>query len=212
MIFLSLGANVATAGGPINIQRNNVFNNIYLKASLGKMKFEKFQATDGGYAEKPPESTILYGLGIGYKLTDSISVDINFQHGKTQYKESSPDDTTMQKIKITTGFINANYIFNFYKRIKPYLTGGIGISKNHSGDFDQDPTFKGSSQIDFAWNIGTGLQYELNKSFTIDFGYRYLHLGSMKTDSAKIAPTEEVILGKQTLKGHQIITALIYNL
>ena len=96
--------------------------------------------------------------------------------------------------------------------IVPYLTAGIGIVSNKSGDLEQVGVIesrKGKAKTNFIWNIGVGAQYNVNKNFALDLGYRYMDLGFSKVNDSEIAWLYKG--GKQKIRGHQVIGSLVYN-
>lgn len=62
-----------------------------------------------------------------------------------------------------------------------YIGGGVGFS---SLEIDgNDNIYSGSDDfIDFAWNVGAGLNYELSERVSLSAGYRYVGLGDQKID------------------------------
>ena len=101
---------------------------------------------------------------------------------------------TKQKLGIQTLFVNAYYDINTNTVFTPYVGGGVGvafINVKQSGvdTFSTAPQNNNwaSSERDvtnFAWNVGTGIAWNMNKNSTIDLGYRYVNLGKVKGDSA----------------------------
>ena len=50
-----------------------------------------------------------------------------------------------------------------------YLPGGFGSARS-------------KDTSDFAWNLQAGVSYDITTNFKVDVGYRYIHLGSAKTN------------------------------
>lgn len=191
-------------------QASSTFDRIYLKAGAGAMKFNKFKETGGdvdGYNKKAPKTSPIYNIGIGYRFSDAIRTDLNLQYAKLKYKA----DELKQNIKTTAAFVNGYYDINFHESIVPYLTAGVGIGKNKPGNLKEKGTLtrKGKATTNFIWNVGAGAQYNINKNFAIDLGYRYVDLGKAKTNDS--SDPDLWVGGKQKIKGHQVIGALVYN-
>jgi len=106
--------------------------------------------------------------------------------------------------------MNGYYDINLHKTIIPYVTAGVGIARNKAGDFVSldTITLKGKTNTSFVWNVGAGVKYNLNRNFALDLSYRYIDLGSIKTDNLD-ANTHG---GKQKIKGHQAMIYIIYSL
>ncbi len=73
--------------------------------------------------------------------------------------------------------------------VTPFVTGGVGAALNDMGDWTRtNPTagtpvrtFSGSSQTNFAWDIGGGLSFDITSLFHraafVDLTYRYIDAG-----------------------------------
>lgn len=183
-----------------------------MKAGAGVMRFEKFRRTPHGYIKKTPKASPVYNVGIGYRFSDKARADLNLQYSKVKYKATHDITKLKQNIKTTAAFVNGYYDIDFHKSIVPYLTAGIGIVSNKSGDLEQVGVIesrKGKATTNFIWNIGVGAQYNVNKNFALDLGYRYMDLGSAKVNDSEIAWLYKG--GKQKIRGHQVIGSLVYN-
>ena len=119
--------------------------------------------------------------------------------------------TYSQKISSTSAFINGYYDIKEMNGFMPYITAGVGFSKNKAGDFSTnvknkapviDP--KGKAQTEFGWNAGVGIAYNLNERITLDLlNYKYYDLGKVSTDKDDGG---EASVGK--LKVHSINTGI----
>lgn len=201
----------------INTVAAHTLDNIYLKIGTGRTKYKDFNDTLIGYSERPPEEDRMdTAVGIGYKLNDYIETDFNIQYNRASYNDDGDmDETTedeeLQKITSVAFFLNCNYIFFPHKAIRPYLTAGIGLSRNTANDFGLSRTLKGSTRTSFIWNAGVGIKFHLSKKLALDFEYKYLDLGFIKTASSPPSSKPFINMGKQKLRGNQIMIALIYN-
>jgi opacity protein-like surface antigen len=204
--------------------KNIILNKFYLKTGVGKIGYEKFKEVGdgGGYTDKKAKGSS-YNIGIGYRFSNAIRADLNFQDIKGKYKDPVDEDiindaySRQQNINAVSVFINGYYDIIFLKTIVPYITAGIGISRNKTSDIVVlEETAKGYTQNNFIWNIGAGVQYKFSNNFALDFCYRYMDLGYIKTGRATIKlgsmPGVNFDFGKQKLKGHQIMGSLIYSL
>ena len=192
-----------------------MLDKIYLKVGVGKIQYEKFKGEIKGvnvvYENTAPKGKDqIYSLGVGYKFTDSIRVDLSFQSDRLKYiaddeLDEEVEEEVMQTINTSMMFLNCYYDIYSYKNIVPYIAAGIGLGKNKASHFNI-PQHAGSTQKGFIWNLGIGIKYNLNKKFALDFGYRYVNLGFIKTSSFLMWTA-----GKQALKGYQIMGALMYS-
>ena len=200
---------------PSHAKSPSVIDNTYLKVGIGAMKFSTFKETENGfgYIKKAPKTNPIYNIGVGYKFNDSVRTDLNLQYSEVKYKAAIGPNVMKQNIKTIAAFVNGYYDINFDKALVPYLTAGFGIGKNNVGNLKEinSQDREGKNTTNFIWNIGFGARYKLNKTFTVDLGYRYMDLGKTKTDNSKEFP-EWDMGGKQKIKGHQIIGSLAFNL
>jgi opacity protein-like surface antigen len=114
-----------------------------------------------------------------FTFLDGNGVDIDTDHWK-------------QQLRIQTLFINAYWDINTGTSFTPYVGAGLGIgiirnkfsgSGWNPGDGDWSENFGSKTTTNFAWNVGAGLGYDINDSWTVDLGYRFVGLGSVKTST-----------------------------
>jgi len=79
----------------------------------------------------------------------------------------------------------------FTDRLGVYGGGGFGIGGyqySMLGQFDATTSLIGSSAVNtFAWQVGTGITYQLNDRITLDTGYRFL---AMTPGATPLAATD----------------------
>jgi hypothetical protein len=70
-----------------------------------------------------------------------------------------------------------------------------------------------ADELNFAWQAGAGITYQLTDTTSFVLGYRYLSLGTVETD-LKFLPLREVKAGdfEVDLSGHEILAGLRINL
>jgi opacity protein-like surface antigen len=195
-----------------------VLDKVYLKAGIGGMVYNKFKTTgeeNEGYHKKASKTSPIYNFGVGYRFTDSIRADLNIQYASIKYRVGLEDGGySKQNIKTISSFVNGYYDINFHKNIVPYLTAGVGFGRNKLGNLiigDEDgaeDTGIGKTKTNFVWNVGLGTMFKFNKNFALDFGYRYMDFGTTKTNNG---PGLDNAGGKQKLRGHQVLSSLIFS-
>jgi len=113
-----------------------------------------------------------------------------------------------QSFNIQTLFLNAYYDFKTGTIATPYIGAGLGLGfirtkggfsgsgvfQGYDDDWGMAPPADGAysysgragskNVTNFAWNVGAGVGFELDKNWTVDVGYRFVGLGSVKTKSA----------------------------
>jgi opacity protein-like surface antigen len=160
------------------------------------------------------KNSMNFGVALGYKVADHVRAELainRFQNFKYQATDKQDTDMTYsQKISSTSAFINGYYDIKEMNGFMPYITAGVGFSKNKAGDFSvnspsNEPTvFNGKAQTEFGWNAGVGIAYNLNERITLDLlNYKYYDLGKVSTDKDDEG---DVYGGK--LKVHSINTGI----
>lgn len=126
-----------------------------------------------------------------------------------------------QTFDIQTLFFNAYWDIDTGTRFTPYLGAGLGMAfigtkmKSNGYDIgDPDDSWSestGSKTVtNFAWNVGAGLGYDLTENWTLDAGYRFAHLGSVKTKT--FSDDESTFHGKTSnLYQHQFAIGVRYT-
>ena len=136
----------------------------------------------------------LLNCGGGYRILENLRLE-----GQVGYRSSNIDDAKVTYMNVVgvgvdggSGDISslsfmANVWYDFYlgERWSPYFGWGIGAAQVSLKDFSirtypivPNPPTTQTLLVDdqdwqFAYQVGLGLGYELNKSFIIDLGYRY---------------------------------------
>jgi hypothetical protein len=93
-----------------------------------------------------------------------------------------------------------------------YANVGLGIATIDLSSSDNLSSAK-EEELNFAWQAGAGITYELTDTTTFVFGYRYLDLGEMEGD-LRFLPTREVKAGDFSvdLTSHEIVAGLRIDL
>jgi opacity protein-like surface antigen len=149
------------------------------------------------------DSSMLFGIGIGYKFNDWLRFDVTGQYrGKANFHGS--DNVTFtggQGVDNYNGsksewlfMANAYVDLGTWWCITPYVGAGIGGSRITISGF-RDDGFNNlgtstayaddASKWNFAWALHAGLSYKVNPSMSIDFGYSYVDLGDATTGSTR---------------------------
>jgi opacity protein-like surface antigen len=170
---------------------------LYVRGDLGasKMKLsEKVTSTDKTTMKAKP----VYNLGVGYKFNDNLRSDINFQS-----RTASDKDLTNVTVKNKAIFLNGYYDFKNDSIFTPYVTAGIGASKNKLSHLPTGFTSKPSTS--FAWNTGLGSKINVAKNVDLDVSYKFSHLGNFEGTNAS---NEKI---KMNSKAHEVMAGVIYN-
>ena len=100
----------------------------------------------------------------------------------------APDDPLHTAVTSYTAMFNVYKDLGKWRRVVPYIGAGIGVAYNTMDDvyFTQNPALvdriRGNSDFAFAWSLMTGFAYQVSNRAILDFGYRYIDFGSVKSD------------------------------
>jgi opacity protein-like surface antigen len=95
-----------------------------------------------------------------------------------------------------TLMFNAYLDGNNYSAATPYLTAGVGISSLKAKPKKTTAQiFKGSSGIQMAFNLGAGLQIQLDDDIGVDIAYRYMDFGTLKLAGINSKDSKKIHLG-----------------
>jgi len=204
--------------------------NFYISGSYGTGVADKFSYNDEDFASKKPSNADVLNFAMGYGITDNIRAEmsyVDFYGLKYKYAKTGVDEANNlvqylfnQKVKAEALFISAYYDINKFGKVKPYVTVGVGLAKVKAGDINYQINQENSSnrvvgilpglcKKQFAWQIGTGMNYTVNDKVNISIiNYRYNKLGKAKfrnlnEKNAPIISTKLVV--------HSITTGIIFK-
>jgi opacity protein-like surface antigen len=153
-------------------------------------------ATSVNTVQKGFDSSMLFGLGLGYQWNNWLRTDVtgeyrskaNF-HG-LQIVDSGGMFTDEYRASKSEWLFLANAYVDLgtWWNITPFVGVGAGMSRNTISDFlDVNTPNLGvatgadTSKWSFAWALHAGLAYKVTKNLTIEFAYRYVDLGDAKS-------------------------------
>jgi len=167
------------------------------KAGASFMNFSdgKWQSTMAGdqtdqYNRSKSNTVFAFGAALGYELNLPLRVELeymyrtNFEHDKKPTTNGLFDSET----DLTTHTVLANLFYDFRNAspFTPFIMGGVGLAvhrtDNHVTGLSYVSDYEGSevTRTQFAWNVGTGLAYELTDNLTLDMLARYVDMGKAK--------------------------------
>ena len=169
-------------------------------------------------------------IAIGYDFDKKFGVPIRAEleyagFSKAEAEKTYGDDDYTSKMKQTFGiqtlFVNAYWDIDTGTQFTPYVGAGLGMAfirtkfKDSGYEYaDPDDSWSestGSKNVtNFAWNVGAGLGYDITENWTMDVGYRFVGLGSVKTKTYRDDDYE--MYGKTSnLYQHQVAVGIRYT-
>ena len=214
-------------------QMNNVKHN-YTENYPGGVDFESYSVGD------KHDNTFGGSLAIGYDFDKMFEVPVRaeieysiFSRAKAKQRFTEADTglpnermSRTQSFNIQTLFVNAYWDINTGTKFTPYVGAGIGAAfiktKGNSKGYNDlegswDIDFGSKTVTNFAWNVGAGLGYDITDHWTVDLGYRFVGLGSVKTGtyyepSGAVPGTNDSVQMKSSdLRQHQVSLGVRYT-
>ncbi|EIM28217.1 outer membrane protein [Microvirga lotononidis] len=181
---------------------------LYLRGTVGYVDYKRPEAD---FADQPFTSSLgdeslnnaaVVGAGVGYRFNANVRADVTLDHTfDARFKGVvAPFSLTAVSIADQAQFESSTFMVNGYLDFRPvmgftpYIGAGIGMAHNIFSRHvlaTYDPAtgnetflrFAGGDDFSLAWALMAGVGYQLSSNFTLDLGYRYASLGSVKTRS-----------------------------
>lgn len=136
----------------------------------------------------------VYGIELGYKFNDRFSSGFAFSHTHYDYAKAHPSKFdglyTNEEVKFISNSYLCNLYYNFIvkENYNGYFLVGAGIANNKSSDFNHKishinyiATDLGKSTLNFAWQVGAGLELLINDKTSFNLLIKYFNYGKTRT-------------------------------
>ncbi len=199
----------------------------YMKLDFGYGIPNKLEDGDTGYPiANRPKSSLIGGIGFGYKSTDSLKFDVGYNYfGNMKYKASHEDlDNSERTLNYAQGFksnlfsANAQYNFKTNSKLSPYVRGGVGLSQNKASaleiknDLGKDIVQSYSkTKSNFAYALGTGIECKLNDKASINLGYQFHDLGKIQTSKKRVISEADEFAPSSKFRVNSFNLGLLYS-
>lgn len=178
--LISLFAGVASAA-PTN-DKTKVFAKIFGGYAISKAEHDyKFssQSTTTTRKVTSPNYGMVYGLGLGYNLTNNVFLEAEYYgHGQNRGSKRIGDYTYKAGASVDAGFANLGYSFAEGSKFRPYVFAGFGSAKVSPKVRSGSVNFKFKSKSVAAYQLGAGAAYNFTDNIGVDLGVRYVAFGS----------------------------------
>lgn len=160
---------------------------------------------EAGYAigMKSNDNAGIFALGLGYHVNDYMRADMTVglrPWGKVDFKDSADKKADLWSIPV---MFNAYAKYPVMNRVDVYGMAGIGMALNKT---DSIHNAKGRKRMNFAWQVGAGIDYTINNCWSLDLGYRYTDLGTARVKGRSGFDGK----GKQDVRSNDIKLAARY--
>ena len=120
------------------------------------------------------------GIGYGIGRNTMLSGDIAFHHFGAEFT-----DGHVNIVPITA---SVDYGFNTHGRVRPWISGGLGVYSLSETVFEPGVGDVSDSEADFGFNLGFGVAGPLNPDTSWGAGFKFHHIvGSSFPDTDFIA-------------------------
>jgi opacity protein-like surface antigen len=177
----------------------------YLRGDIGAVRHSSPEADlvagpiVGRFAQDGIADTALVGVGVGYRFTPMLRMDVTLDHRfDARFKGVATAPVLIGALldrgqfQSSTLMLNAYVDLGTWNGLTPYVGAGFGVAHNvlshharitadGSGSITSWERIAGDSDDSFAWALMAGLGYEILPGLTLDVGYRFVGLRGVKT-------------------------------
>ncbi len=127
------------------------------------------------------------------------------------------DDPIHTSVKSYTLMANAYYDFGQYAGFVPYVGAGVGAAYHMVDEvyFTDNPNLinriEGDKELSFAWSLMAGVAYQVSDRAVLDFGYRYIDMGSASSGRVDSAGFVNPEVDLDNLASHEFKIGLRYH-
>jgi opacity protein-like surface antigen len=161
----------------------------YATLGVGYGKFSNKVTGNGTFKKNKPTFMIGFGKQVDNQVRADLTVDVNSKVAKTK------GDKKLD-YKSWTVMANAYYHFDDMASVSPYVTAGLGYSKQKATLTTVSTTLAESKRKGHvAYQAGFGVASKMSDKMTFDLGYRFSHTGKVTLPSGtSVKPTAHKIM------------------
>lgn len=111
---------------------------------------------------------------------------------KVNFRNVVVAEADLSGIEVAGALFNAYYDINFGSPLVPFIGGGIGIAKVDADVRNIDTSL---DETVWAWNVGGGLAFTINKNISLELSYRYLATEDIEFDRLTVTYEDNQFLG-----------------
>ncbi len=177
----------------------------YLRGDIGftnqhTSRYDNVLGADVQIVQRGFDASPFGGIGVGYKFNNWIRADLtgeyrsraNF-HGFDRYVDPTlPDGFGSNVITASksewVGLANLYVDLGTWYGFTPFVGAGVGFAHNTVHNYldlnNQTGTVafaREQSRDNLAWAVHAGVAYAINPNVSVEFAYRYLHLGEARS-------------------------------
>ncbi|WP_051396185.1 outer membrane protein [Ignatzschineria larvae DSM 13226] len=166
----------------------------------------KFETDDLNLKKSKNVGGFRLAYGVAFPVdSNKIRTELEYGYnGKVKLGETIDDEHYNSETKSQSVMVNAYFDFNTDTAFTPYVGAGIGYARLKN-TIDRGDTSWSKSSNNFAWNVGAGVSYAVNRDVDIDLSYRYADYGDVKHSYSKNSE------GKVKQRGNEFNLGVRFN-
>ena len=163
-------------------------------------------ASGYGFGNAALDKQVILGTVLGYKynsyLRSDFTVDYRFSGGLDY---ATAMDDVQSDVRSVPVLINIYPTLPITPVMSAYAMIGFGGAYNRTSGSD---IAKGDGRVNLAWNTGAGLEFAVNRCWSIDFGYRFSDLGSASVKNRVPGAIEKT---RKQVVAHDLRATIMYH-
>jgi len=168
--LLSISTTAYSAEGP------------YVGGNIGAAILSNADVTDpNGNGSLQTNTGGALGVAVGYDYGNNIRAELEIAYQKNDSSNLTGDTSS------TALLLNGYYNLTSEGAFTPFMSGGLGFAKVEMNDVNVPrsgiPRLNNSDTV-FAYQLGLGIGYAVNKKVTVDVKYRYFATSDANVDAA----------------------------
>ncbi len=163
----------------------------------GPLSWFGFPGLPAEGTKHPQSNSFGLGLALGYRFSPLFRLDVSYDQTADSTVQIAPYGPGFAQFDLSTRQLMVNASLDIaplfkpgtFGAVHPYLTTGLGQSRNRNGDYFCFTSLAacnaaayplGATKTDLAWQVGAGLQWQLSPGVMLDAGWKYLSLGETR--------------------------------
>jgi opacity protein-like surface antigen len=194
---------IALSASALEAKDSSLTEGLYVSGTLGWLMPNDSDALLAGAVQEKADNdnTLSFSAALGKRFNDHVRAEFELGYAESDYKFTGALAGNTGESETLTALINGYYDFMPEKKLSPYLSAGIGFARQ---DITVDPpagTGGSDSDTVLAYQLGAGATYDLNQTWDMQMGYRFLGTSDAKFDDGS----------KSEYRAHEIRIGAIYN-
>jgi opacity protein-like surface antigen len=154
---------------------------LYVSGNIGAAILSDSDVTNtkpaGNNGSLEYDTGVALGVAVGYDYGNDIRAEIEIEYQKNDTSTFDPSGAgavnSTGDVSSTAFLANGYYDFTSESAFTPFVTGGLGFASLSANDLNISGIKVNDDQTVFAYQLGFGVSYAVNKRVDVDVKYRY---------------------------------------